>query len=52
MSENAKRNNTNKSNGDGFYFIKSFDIGDTFTKSEFVKQDFLNPLNVEIIWGF
>ena len=34
---------------DGIYFVKSTDNGNSFLKPEFIKQDFKNPLNVEII---
>lgn len=35
--------------GDGIYFTKSLDGGHIFTKPSFIKGQFLNPLNVEII---
>ena len=35
--------------GDGIYFVKSTDKGDSFLKPQFIQEDFKNPLNVEII---
>ncbi len=35
--------------GDGIYFTKSIDNGNSFTKPSFIKGPFLNPLNVELI---
>jgi hypothetical protein len=35
--------------GDGIYFTKSIDNGNSFTKPYFIKGQFLNPLNVELI---
>ena len=35
--------------GDGIYFVKSTDNGNSFLKPQFIKEDFKNPLNVEII---
>ena len=35
--------------GDGIYFVKSTDKGDSFLKPQFIKEEFKNPLNVEII---
>ncbi|MDQ2685275.1 MAG: hypothetical protein M3Y25_05465 [Thermoproteota archaeon] len=37
------------SEGDGVYFVKSADNGDSFTQPLFIKEQFQNPLNVEII---
>ena len=44
-------NESNNSNipGDGIYFTKSVDNGNSFTKPSFIKGQFLNPLNVELI---
>ena len=43
--------NTNNNNltGDGIYFTKSIDDGNSFTKPSFIQGQFLNPLNVDII---
>ncbi len=35
--------------GDGLYFTKSIDNGNSFTKPSFIKGQFINPLNVELI---
>ena len=35
--------------GDGIYFTKSVDDGNSFTKPSFIQGQFLNPLNVDII---
>ena len=42
---------SNNSNipGDGIYFTKSVDNGNSFTKPSFIKGQFLDPLNVELI---
>jgi len=45
---NAKSSNRNMI-GDGIYFIKSIDNGNSFTKPSFIKDKFLSPLNVELI---
>ena len=44
-NENIKSNTT----GDGIYFTKSIDNGNSFAKPSFIQGQFLNPLNVEII---
>ena len=35
--------------GDGIYFTKSIDDGNSFAKPSFIQGQFLNPLNVDII---
>ena len=45
-SENVNSNNLT---GDGIYFTKSIDDGNSFTKPSFIQGQFLNPLNVDII---
>ena len=35
--------------GDGIYFVKSVDNGNSFTQPSFIKAAFKNPLNVEIV---
>ena len=45
---NAGSNNSNMT-GDGVYFTKSMDNGNSFTEPSFIKDKFLNPLNVELI---
>ena len=42
-------NNYTATNGNGVYFVKSTDNGDSFTQPSFIKAQFQNPLNVEII---
>ena len=42
-------NNSTATNGNGVYFVKSTDNGDSFTQPSFIKAQFQNPLNVEII---
>jgi hypothetical protein len=42
-------NNNNNLAGDGIYFTKSIDDGNSFAKPSFVQGQFLNPLNVDII---
>lgn len=44
-NENINSNLT----GDGIYFTKSIDDGNSFAKPSFIQGQFLNPLNVEII---
>ncbi|MBA2267130.1 MAG: exo-alpha-sialidase [Nitrosopumilus sp.] len=46
---NLNRNESDSTAGDGIYFVKSTDNGNSFTKPSFVKDQFQNPLNVEII---
>ena len=41
--------NSNLTGGDGIYFTKSIDDGNSFTKPSFIQGQFLNPLNVDII---
>ena len=41
--------NSNNLTGDGIYFTKSIDDGNSFTKPSFIQGEFLNPLNVDII---
>ncbi|HEX5904958.1 MAG TPA: hypothetical protein VFY50_02810, partial [Candidatus Nitrosocosmicus sp.] len=41
--------NSNLIGGDGIYFTKSIDDGNSFTKPSFIQGKFLNPLNVDII---
>ncbi|MGD9671955.1 MAG: sialidase family protein [Candidatus Nitrosocosmicus sp.] len=45
-SENVNSNNLT---GDGIYFTKSIDDGNSFAKPSFIQGQFLNPLNVDII---
>jgi hypothetical protein len=53
IGDEAGTNDSNNSDiiteGDGLYFIKSNDSGNTFTKPTFIKENFQNPLNIEII---
>ncbi len=42
-------NNNNNLAGDGIYFTKSIDDGNSFAKPSFIQGQFLNPLNVDII---
>lgn len=46
---NSNESDSIDDGGDGIYFVKSTDNGDSFTKPSFVKDKFQNPLNVEII---
>jgi hypothetical protein len=41
--------NSDLAGGDGIYFTKSIDNGNSFTKPAFIQGQFLNPLNVDII---
>jgi peroxiredoxin len=49
-SSNETSSEGNQPNsGDGIYFVKSTDNGNSFLKPQFIKEGFKNPLNVEII---
>jgi hypothetical protein len=49
LANENTNNNNNNSTGDGIYFTKSIDDGNSFTKPTFIQGQFLNPLNVDII---
>ncbi len=49
LTTNENINSNNLTGGDGIYFTKSIDDGNSFTKPSYIQGQFLNPLNVEII---
>jgi hypothetical protein len=48
-SSTTNENINDNLTGDGIYFSKSIDNGNSFTMPSFIQGEFLNPLNLEII---